>query len=118
MAGIADGDRGRTVGAVASGRSNDEIHSITSAADSHSKQVMSREKRYAISMAIRTICFVLAVIFSGPMRWVFLTGAVFLPYIAVVYANVPAKRTGQSLSPFAARRTALDPPAPPAIGKN
>lgn len=47
----------------------------------------SREKRYAITMAIRTACFVSMIFVSGPLRWVFLAGAVFLPYIAVVLAN-------------------------------
>lgn len=47
----------------------------------------SREKRYAITMAIRMACFVSMIFVDGPMRWVLLGGAVFLPYIAVVLAN-------------------------------
>lgn len=46
-------------------------------------------KQYVITMAIRTVCLVLAFVVQ-PWGWhtaVFCVGAVFLPYIAVVYAN-------------------------------
>ena len=68
---------------------------ITSASRPHSQDIKGRQKRYLISMGIRTLCFVLAVLtrtlFGGHwMMWVFLTGAVFLPYVAVVLANAGA----------------------------
>lgn len=44
-------------------------------------------KRYAFSMAIRTICFIGAVISPSPYRWFLIAGAVLLPYFAVVIAN-------------------------------
>ena len=44
-------------------------------------------KRYALSMAIRTACFIGAVITPSPYRWFLVVGAVTLPYIAVVVAN-------------------------------
>ena len=53
-----------------------------------------RMKRYLISMSVRTLCFVLAVVFEGPLRWVFIAFAVFLPYVAVVLANA-----GRSAAP-------------------
>ena len=77
-----------------------EVFSITSAAESHSSELGAREKRYAISMAIRTLCFVGAVLASGPLRWVLLSGAVFLPYAAVVIANAGVRRKGDGPSPF------------------
>lgn len=43
-------------------------------------------------MAIRTACFVGAVIVEGWLRWVLVVGAFILPYIAVVMANVAAPR--------------------------
>ena len=49
-------------------------------------------KRYLISMAIRTACVILAVVVSGPLRWIFIVGAVILPYIAVVMANAGGER--------------------------
>lgn len=46
-----------------------------------------RTRRYLVSMAIRTVCFVLAIVFTGWLRWVFVAAAVFLPYVAVIMAN-------------------------------
>lgn len=60
---------------------------ITNARTAASREMASREKRYAITMAIRTACFVAMIFVSGPMRWVLLAGAIFLPYIAVILAN-------------------------------
>lgn len=60
---------------------------ITSARTSHSDDVRGRQRRYLISMSIRTVCFVLAVVTDGPLRWAFVVCAVCLPYIAVVVAN-------------------------------
>jgi Flp pilus assembly protein TadB len=62
---------------------------ITSASRPRSEDIRGRERRYLISMAVRTACVVLAVVFMGSwLMWVFLVGAVFLPYVAVVVANV------------------------------
>jgi hypothetical protein len=38
-------------------------------------------------MGIRTVCFVLAVVASGWLRWVLIAAAVALPYLSVVFAN-------------------------------
>lgn len=38
-------------------------------------------------MLIRTACVLLAVVTSGPIQWLAIFGAVFLPYFAVVSAN-------------------------------
>ncbi len=38
-------------------------------------------------MSIRAVCIVLAFVVPGPLRWVFIAGAVVLPYVAVVIAN-------------------------------
>lgn len=50
----------------------------------------ARSKRYLIMMGIRTLCFILMVVITpyGWYTWVFGAAAVFLPYIAVVGANV------------------------------
>lgn len=60
---------------------------ITNAQLGTSREMASREKRYAITMAIRTACFISMIFVPGPFRWVLLGGAIFLPYIAVVLAN-------------------------------
>ena len=68
-------------------RSEDPLR-ITSASRPRSEDIRGREKRYLISMGIRTLCFLLGVLFMGHwIMWVFLGAAVFLPYVAVVIAN-------------------------------
>lgn len=71
-----------------------EVHSITGAGESLSEEQTGRTKRYLISMTIRTACVLLAIVVPGWPRWVFLAGAVALPYLAVVAANSGRKRRG------------------------
>ena len=61
--------------------------SVSDVGQSLSKDQSSRAKRYFISMMVRTLCFILAVILPTPYRWFALLGAVLLPYVAVVVAN-------------------------------
>lgn len=70
---------------------------ITDARSGTSKEMATRQKRYAITMAFRTACFIAMVFVSGNFRWVLLAGAVFLPYIAVVFANQANTRTPHSI---------------------
>jgi len=46
--------------------------------------------RYLMTMGIRVVCFILMVVITpyGWYTWVFAAAAIFLPYIAVVSANV------------------------------
>jgi hypothetical protein len=61
---------------------------ITTAARSHKQDIARRQKRYVISMSIRTVCFFLAIISIGHWwLWVFVAASFFLPAIAVVVAN-------------------------------
>ena len=72
-------------------RRDDDTIRITTASRPHSEDVRGRERRYLMSMAVRTVCFVLAVVTMGHwVMWLFLVGAVFLPYVAVVVANAGA----------------------------
>ena len=64
-----------------------EVFDITSAPKALSADQASRQKRYFISMMIRTACFILTILLPSPFRWVALVGAVTLPYFAVVIAN-------------------------------
>lgn len=66
---------------------NNESFSITSAPKSLKSDLAGRQRRYLISMIIRTLCFLLTVVLPSPYRWFALAGAMFLPYIAVVIAN-------------------------------
>jgi hypothetical protein len=60
---------------------------ITSAPKRLSTDLAGRQRRYLISMIIRTVCFLLTVVLPSPYRWFALAGAMILPYIAVVVAN-------------------------------
>jgi len=67
-------------------------------------------RRYLLSMGIRTACFVLAVIALGVLHWtvvgwVFVIGAVILPYIAVVVANAKRPRGATDLGPVTQNTT-------------
>lgn len=75
------------------------MHSITSAATGRSADFDARVNRYLISMGVRTACFILAFVVDGPLRWVFVTGALLLPYVAVVLANTPSTRRGSPEAP-------------------
>lgn len=66
---------------------DEDIYDITSAQKSLSSDQPGRQRRYFISMMVRTACFILTVVLPSPFRWIALVGAVFLPYIAVVVAN-------------------------------
>jgi len=61
--------------------------SISSAKYAHSDEIPGRMKKYLISMAIRTACFIGAIFADGVLRWVLIAGSLILPYIAVVVAN-------------------------------
>ena len=67
--------------------------SITGAQAPLSADQRARTRRYLISMAIRTVCFIGAIIASGLLRWALVVGAVLLPYVAVIMANAGRKRS-------------------------
>ena len=68
-------------------RGSAPVYDITAAPASLTRDQAGRQRRYFISMMIRTACFLLTVILPSPYRWFALLGAVTLPYIAVVVAN-------------------------------
>ena len=66
---------------------------ITTAPTSHADDIDRRRRRYVISMVIRTLCFVSAIVVGpGWVRWVLVAGAFVLPYVAVVMANAASPR--------------------------
>ena len=76
---------------------------ITTATRSHSDDIAGRQRRYVISMTIRTICFLLAVVSMGHwFMWVFLVASFVLPYVAVVIANGGAAPDPGGPDPFLA----------------
>lgn len=88
----SDGQNQRAITAVpiysyAVSKENQEFHNITEAQSALSEDIPARQKKYFISMMIRTLCFLLAVFTPSPYRWFFLFGAITLPYISVIVAN-------------------------------
>lgn len=73
-----------------------QVHRITTAAPGLTADQISRRRRYLISMTIRTLCFIGAVLTPPPWRWILVVGAVILPYIAVVMANAQRREPGGS----------------------
>ena len=64
---------------------------ITTAHRSHGEDIAKRQRRYLISMGIRTLCFLLAVVSIGHwFMWVFLLASLVLPPVAVIIANAYA----------------------------
>ncbi len=70
---------------------------ITTAAANRADDIRARQKRYLLSMSLRTICFVGAVLTSlAGIDWLWpflIAGAIILPYVAVVMANAAANLT-------------------------
>jgi hypothetical protein len=93
-----------------------EVHSITGAGESLSQEQTGRTKRYLISMTIRTACVLLAIVVPGWPRWVFLAGAVALPYLAVVAANSGRSRRGSAPPPPVTLSTRMLPAGPAGTG--
>jgi hypothetical protein len=67
--------------------SQEPIYQITSARPGVRDDVDYRTRRYLISMGIRTVCFLGAVVVDGWLRWVLVAAALVLPYVSVVFAN-------------------------------
>jgi hypothetical protein len=102
-----------------------QVFSITTAAESHSTDRGRRERRYAISMGIRTLCFVGGVIVLTAVPspwsrfgWVLFVGAVFLPYTSVILANAGVRKKGAGPSPFGPEtKRQLEPPISPPLDR-
>lgn len=71
------------------------VPAVTSLPQSPRDEADHRVRRYALTMAIRTVCFALMVFVQpfGWYTWVFAIAAIFLPYIAVVSANAGSDST-------------------------
>jgi hypothetical protein len=82
---------------------------ITAVKPSRTASVHRREIRYLLSMGIRTVCFVSAILASGPLRWVLVVAAFILPYVAVVMANT-AGEANDGFTAFQQERPMLESP--------
>jgi hypothetical protein len=90
-----------------------QVFSVTGLPTSLQDDQDERMRRYLVSMGIRTICFILAVIALAGLHWTLIgwtlvVAAVILPYIAVVMANATRSRLGTTLGTV----TTIDPATP------
>ncbi|HEU5036300.1 MAG TPA: DUF3099 domain-containing protein [Nocardioides sp.] len=78
-------------------RSQHEAVRITTAPSNRRDDIAARQKRYLVSMSIRSACFVAAIVTAlAGIGWlwpIFIAGALILPYVAVVMANASASRS-------------------------
>jgi hypothetical protein len=79
-----------------------QAQAVTSIEESPYEERRSRFIKYTIAMVVRVICIILAV--AVPVSWVtfvFVAGAVFLPYFAVVIANAQGPGSSTKRAPVA-----------------
>ncbi|QMU80260.1 DUF3099 domain-containing protein [Streptacidiphilus sp. PB12-B1b] len=96
----------------------DGVVTITGARPSRFDEVRHRQHRYMLTMAIRTVCVILAIVLwqeSRPVAVVALVCGGVLPYIAVVYANARedgGEQPPDAFVPHQAPRSDDGPPGP------
>lgn len=70
---------------------------ITTAASNRNADIALRQRRYLLSMSLRSLCFVGAIVAAlAGVDWlwpILIFGALILPYIAVVMANAVTTRS-------------------------
>jgi hypothetical protein len=79
-----------------------EVFQISGARTGLTEDVRGRQRRYIISMSIRTVSVILTVVLwnvERPVAWVMLVAGAGLPYVAVVIAN--AGRENAPVAPAA-----------------
>jgi hypothetical protein len=81
-----------TSGERQSGQARQNLSVITDARVASSEEMAGRVRRYAITMAFRTACFIGMIFVPGIWRWILFACAVFLPYVAVLFANQAHQR--------------------------
>jgi len=68
-----------------------QVHVVTQARRGLSEDITYRQHRYLLMMAIRTVCFLIAMImFINHLGWLTAipaVGAIAIPYFAVIFAN-------------------------------
>jgi hypothetical protein len=83
--------------------SHGEVFRITGARAGLTDDVRGRQRRYIISMSVRTVSFILFVVLwnvSRPLGWIALALGLLLPYVAVVIANAGRENAPKLPSTF------------------
>ena len=79
-------------------RTDPDVVRITDAPISTADEIGARQRRYLLSMGLRTLCFVGAIVVgSGWLRWVLVVAALVLPYVAVVMANAASPKVAGTM---------------------
>jgi hypothetical protein len=89
-----------------------EVFQISGARTGLTEDVRGRQRRYIISMSIRTLSVILTVVLwnvERPLAWAMLVLGFALPYVAVVYANAGRENAPQAPSSY------IPPPVRPAL---
>ncbi|WP_443070885.1 DUF3099 domain-containing protein [Streptomyces sp. NBC_01476] len=89
------------------------VYQISGARTGLTEDVRGRQRRYVISMSIRTLSVILTVVLwnvERPLAWGTLVLGVLLPYVAVVFANA-----GRENTPIAPRTAYIPQPVRPAL---
>lgn len=109
-------------------RGGAQVFRITGARTGLSEDVRGRQRRYVLSMGVRTLCFLTAVTLwnvERPLAWLALVAGTVLPYIAVVIANAGRENAPgvpesvihtQGPPRLEARSGGNPPPGPPSSG--
>jgi hypothetical protein len=91
----------------------DEPVLVTTAGKSPREELRQRERRYLITMGIRVVCFILAIVLFGVgLRWVAafaVAASLILPWIAVVAANAGPRRVVEQPSLYRRHDRQLPP---------
>ncbi|MCP9947860.1 DUF3099 domain-containing protein [Actinomadura madurae] len=85
------------------------VYTVTDAPRPMSEDIGNRQRRYLISMGVRTACFLgaVAAAVAGAPWWLALlmvVGAAVLPYVAVIFANGGREPTASAAFDDPARR--------------
>ncbi|MGN5634435.1 DUF3099 domain-containing protein [Streptomyces sp. AC154] len=100
-------------------QSGSEVFRITGARQGLAEDVRGRQRRYVISMSVRTVSVVAAAALWNVERYVAIVGlalGVLLPYIAVVIANAGRENSPAMPSTFVPAPTRLALGAAPVAG--
>jgi hypothetical protein len=85
---------------------------VTTARPNPREELRARERRYLVTMGIRVLCFIGAIVlFSADLKWeaaVAVAGSLVLPWLAVIAANAGPKPVFESPELYARQRRALD----------
>jgi hypothetical protein len=76
----------------------DEPILVTTAATSPAEERDTRQRRYLLTMGLRVLCIIVAIVFAR-ISWIVsavaVAGSLVLPWVAVIAANAP-KRSSRS----------------------